>query len=215
MKRPLILFSGGLESTLCLDLTLSQPEGCDILTLEHAYNLPSAKAEAEARAKILAMFEKRKTPGRVWDHAKVTGTFQLFEHNHKNGYGQLYGHLHYLFDHVDANLHSSVQLGLCMSDDTATIHNDLFKLWDLMQDVYRPGQEHVPLVLPLLYWSKAQVQARLGEIAELTWSCGFPLLKRKKWVQCGQCISCTDNRHAEESSVAASYVQGRVAYLQG
>lgn len=213
-KRPLILFSGGWESTILVKRAFETDEGCDILTIDHSFNLPSAENEADARQAIMDKLVKDHGCCKIYDHQTIRDHYDTDKFPRNTTFGQLYGLIHYLFCSVDPARHSSAQIGYCLTDDTATLHYKLIELWAMMFAVYRFGQELVPLDLPLLRVPKYLVREELGDYEELTWSCNFPIYKDGNAEQCGKCVSCTDNRHAIEMQQANSYVKDGTAFKQ-
>jgi 7-cyano-7-deazaguanine synthase in queuosine biosynthesis len=193
-KEPLIVFSGGWDSTLLLHQALQEGD-CAVISFEHGYRLPSREAEALARNKILDWVEKNSNMyrGKVIEHIKsdkeTTGTIDP----NSLSLAQLYGHITSLFADKQAIEYETIRLGLLRSDSSSRVHHLLRGHWQQMWDIFRDGNFDVPkLVLPLEHWNKVNVIEALPDgLAELVWSCNSPnLIDQTDWAACGVCNSC-------------------------
>lgn len=202
-RVPLLLFSGGWDSTYMLHLALQETD-VEVLSVRHGYNLSSRWAEEKARGKILDYLHSSKD----YRH-KVIGIWSAGGQEHlgemnsnKLEYAQLFYHLQYLFDQCEHDRHSSVMLGFLMQDSTALVHDRIQVLWAQMWAVFRPSVANPPsLKLPLaLHRKRNVVELMPVGLKKLVWSCNSPYLRNTtKGVSskpCGICESCVDVKNA-------------------
>ena len=180
-----------------------QEGDCDIMTIEHSFNCPSRFAEEIAREKILEhILSSPGYPFSIRKHRKVRDRHDPDEQSRFITYPQLVPMLEYAKKHVDPFFTSSIQIGLCLTDDSAYIHKDLIAYWDSWWRIFcnSPGVIAPRLELPLTKYQKSEVLSRLErdapELYGLISYCTSPDYKEKKWEPCGICISCLDHQLA-------------------
>ena len=202
-RVPLLMFSGGWDSTYMLHLALQETD-VEVLSVRHGYNMPSRWAEEKARQKILAYLGKSKDyKHKVTWFGNAGGEEHIGEMDStKLEYAQLFFHLQYLFDHCNPEHHSSVMLGFLLEDSTALVHDRVQVLWAQMWAVFRPSVANPPpLKLPLALHRKCNVVELMPVgLKKLVWSCNSPYLRNTtKGVSskpCGICASCVDVKNA-------------------
>lgn len=203
-KVPLLLFSGGLESTYLLH-SLLKIGPVDLLCFDHGYNMPSAAAEMKARKNILTAMAKRK------DLHQVRNIRSLHERAFSRQAGglpfepafpQLFEHLLSALYATDYSQHSSVILGLAFTDDSATIHDRIPGLWKSLFSVFRPSvnSTSIPeLQLPLMWFKRREVyQDTPRWLSSKTWSCCSPNFAGGQPAACGICVKCMDHKRMLE-----------------
>lgn len=204
-KLPLILFSGGLESSYLLQLQLIiKKQSCDVLTIEHSFNCPSQHAEMMARYKILAEIATLKTTGdleaSVRYHLQDKEAYNSGDYPGYITYSQLYPIVQIAMKKVDLRAHSEVQIGLCMTDDSAVAMPYLKQYWSNFWEGFcsrMPG-EYPPLVFPLERTPKLEIFERIDPgLRNNTWYCSSPNVVKRKFVPCRICVSCKDHEFAK------------------
>lgn len=200
--RPLVLFSGGLDSTFLLwDLMVNQKTDVDIIYAEgHQADLKTLK-EKEQRKLIIARLQE--LSGRM-----VIGRYEVphivpNEAGRAAGYSTVasIGHIQSLawflsaFYTVIPEIHSTVQIAYVMGD---TIIGQLYYMqqaWNNLRKFSCKGETN--LIFPLQDICKAHILNNLpAELIELCWVCETPLLKDGEIVACNKCTPC--RRHAME-----------------
>lgn len=207
-KVPLVLFSGGVDSTYLL-WWLLQHTPVDIITIEHGYLLASAEPEALAREKILKELRNMDGLYKVREHFHSSKTYEHVVSPNELQYAQLYHHFQYLTKFVNYSKHSEVHMGLCLGDSSATVHLTLPDFWKMQGRIFLNFMEDPPpLKLILAGTSKRAIISNLPEnLFKLTWSCNSPNKRRNKYIQCGKCVSCFANKRALEDIAVAGEQQ--------
>lgn len=204
-KVPLILFSGGYDSTDCLLNTLVHQQ-CDILTVwSNLLNyLAQQQSEKIAIERILDKINndeelvyrvRNKYLQDMQFVGKSTGITDL-----TMGFGQPPFWLFTALITADSNIHSSVNISYIMGDDICYHAHYLKDAWESMWKACKVG-EVVPLCFPFLdgeyKMSKtgiiADIDRNFPEYKELISYCETPLLKEgstDEYLSCGVCRSC-------------------------
>lgn len=199
-KYPLILFSGGLDSSFLLAKQLRYST-CDVLTVK-SINLSEKQEEAEeiAREKILNYLDT------IADISKVRKKFEI---NIDIGGKNIYALDLLTFQQVplwffsaicaaDARYHSEVQIGYINGDDIAYEARYISEAWEKLWLAIKPG-DVVPLTFPLLksHYGKEKIvdsfenESIFSPILDLVHYCEKEGVEEEKIDKvCNECKSC-------------------------
>ena len=203
-KRPLILFSGGLDSTYLLwDRLKNHKQDVDILYVDGGQSVVKRHAEMEARKKII---EKLTGPTScsivqqyVVERISTKTTADLVMCMKGIQRPQQTAWFLAALATVNPFIHSSVEIAYVLGDDNLHHLADLSEAWRLLLRATRHGcyyDSPPSLFFPLLEKTKEMLMQELPpEILELTWTCEAP-----DWAPgadgvnapqaCGQCVPC-------------------------
>ncbi len=201
-KRPLILFSGGLDSTFLLFDRLKHHGNVDVLYADGGQHIVKIHAEKLAREKIITALEKH-TPHRVINryevgkigHAEADGVLKLPSIHRPQ---QTSWFLAALFT-INPEIHTGVEIGNVLGDDNLGYVADLSKAWHHLMRATRLGCFHYEppaMRFPIMEFDKSRCWNALPEdVRELVWTCETP-----KWgpnneganaaIPCGICVPC-------------------------
>ncbi len=171
----LILLSGGLDSTACLDFYLDLGRTSCALFVD--YGQPAAVAELQA-ARAIAEFYS------------VSISYMRCEGAQKKNAGLISGRNAFLVTTALMERPKSVSIiatGIHAGTDYSDCSSDFVEKMQAVLDVY--DEDGVQFATPFLSWEKADVieYCLIRSVPlELTYSCerGFP--------PCGRCLSCKD-----------------------
>lgn len=200
-RIPLVLFSGGADSTAVLEMRLMD-SNCDILVSSHYFHPNKVIAEAAAREKIIAHLNAT-SEFRIKKIYDVRKTLVAPSTGNMN-YQQMLAWLFAAIYTVDPERHSMVDMGYVGGDDALQRLDKLSQTWDMMVETSMVGRwdhekrRHMPLDLPLVFpfrWmSKKDVYHRLGkQLFDMTWSCELPRDGEGDGalpIACGHCVPC-------------------------
>lgn len=200
-KKPLLLFSGGLDSTYLLLTTLWDKE-CDVVTLSsNSLHDEQQKAEALAREAILSEFNRLRMEIKQLRSVRHTYNMRMdFTSAPHAGldFQQVPFWFFVMAEHVDSNIHSSVGIGYAMGDQIAHRTDHLKKAWKHFWKACKRGPL-VPLSFPLLecHVDKTQIvsyfennNAYYDKLLALTHYCENPKLIDGVYRICNDCPSC-------------------------
>lgn len=189
-KIPLLLFTGGLDSTYMLYRAL-QEGPVDTLYIPGVVGEDKEEAELQARNKILAWLKKH-APHPV--RQQITAQPFPIYNNELLTLSQPVAWIFATLKTVDPRIHSEVQLGYLITDQAATFHHEILNAWNNLNALAK--HEPVPMRFPLLTRQKPWVHESLPEpLRKMTWTCEFPVKKTltaKRWMQCGRCLTCLE-----------------------
>lgn len=186
MTNPLVLFSGGLDSTYLVSHLL-QYGPVDILYVNGGQCKNKIAAEIKARDKLIAKLNQ------FYPH-KIQAEYEILEPLYRHSpqskaYTQPNAWIQGAYRILDKNRHSSLQIAY-VSDDGAgfgAVTNDIKDLWAATLKVGYSG-EHVPLEFPLLHTSKLEILEKLDKrLLQDIWVCELPINEK----HCGDCKPCT------------------------
>lgn len=204
-KRPLIFFSGGLDSTALLYERL-KTTNVDVAYANGNQHPIKAHVERECRRKIITAIEAESSfrvierldipaIGRTDRYAleSMSGTMGIIGFR---GPQQMAWFLAALWA-VNLEEHSCVEIGIVMGDSSAHVSSDFSQAWCHLirvckADAFDLGDRIPRLCFPLLNRTKKEIYQSLpSEIRDLTWTCESP-----RWITgkgpeaCGQCAPC-------------------------
>lgn len=194
-NRPLVLFSGGLDSTVLLFTALLNNASVSVLCCNLKGQDGKNKIEKQARERIFDLIHRlrEKYPGRYGDisyidEVEISGTI----YNNKARLPQKVGFLaQALVCMTDKT--TEIQIGV-VSGDSDSSHVDKYRnLWKAMQDASLV-KEPISLEFPFLYTLKEELLRSMVENVPG----GAQALKLISWCEdphrdkpCGRCASCT------------------------
>lgn len=208
-KKPLLVFSGGLDSSYMLWRALQQGDvyTCYIKAMQCQDKIPM---ELAARKKIIAFFEKN-TGNRVLSDTIVDlGNFiNVMEKDPLDGHTRRSWN-NLIPDHTfaqaplwqfgmqfaaDGTKHSKVCMGIVMGDQISMHLGDLALAWQHTSAFAR--YEQVPLEFPLMHHTKDRILKEMPlEIIRDLWICELPVAAGDdqpddvKFVPCERCAAC-------------------------
>ena len=204
-KRPLILLSGGVDSTYLAQHAVSERTGFDRLYIKGGQGVYKIAAESAAVEAIVTQLNASLSD-RIDSESRACRVcepvFSFDNYNHKNfpsqGFFQAYSWFFGAMSAADPDRHSSVQIGYLSSDQIASAAHRLIEAWELLWPIFKQG-DFVPLEFPLWnrYYTKQYVlgQIRL-DLYKLTWVCERPVVKAqgddKVYLECGRCDACVN-----------------------
>lgn len=197
-RIPLLLFSGGADSTLLLKWQLTD-SNCDVLYIDGNQCPRKMAAETVARERIIDEL-LTSTEHRVRTQYDLREKMRL-PHSEVTAWQQLMPWLVGAALTIDPQRHSQLQIGYIMGDDMAGNLDRVTKAWDaLVQAVVgerwdsqqgRFVEADIPVVFRLRYMRKSRIYDELGEkLLDLTWTCELPAEGRSGPVPCNRCSGC-------------------------
>ena len=196
MKRPLLSFSGGLDSTWALYLYLKDPEVKEIDTFYMAGISGAFKALSELRARsaILDYFR------RVFPHKYICDSigYQESDRNRSSDCGGLKQAMEWLTYAIQITRQNNthVATGVIMGDGDTLYKTELQQAHNALQLVHN-GRTDVVLEWPLALLTKHRVyEAMLTHIPEIIPYLSVCELQEEDLKACGICVSCKDHEAA-------------------
>lgn len=201
-KRPLLLFSGGLDSTYMLRTALMETD-VDVLYIDCGQCKNKIQAESISRTAILrwmddhAMLvedEKRHRVRRTFDY---TGVSYADAPNMMSSQAPVWliGALY----HFDPSIHSEVRVAYVMGDDALIYRHEMATAWENLCLLAKGVS--VPLVFPLMGWRKSTILKYIQpDLLDLIWVCELPTWVGTTLTPCHKCIPC--KRHDREMKEA-------------
>lgn len=199
-KIPLLLFSGGADSTnrLC---ALLQTTNVDTLYIDaHQHPLKKEK-ERQQRKKIVRCLNTH-SPFRVLQDYDLGETFQMPIPKHR--FSQMLPWVAGALAVFDSGRHSHIEVGYVQGDSCGPWLQNLREgVRQLGRALYADWDSDLRLEFPLLHASKVDVYRSLPpKVAKLIWVCEYPVLKvhgtRRSITACGNCQPCVSRRQTLE-----------------
>jgi hypothetical protein len=231
-KFPLLVFSGGMDSSYMLWKQLEQGDvhTCYIKATQSQDKIPM---ELAARKKIIEFFEKKTGNkvltdtvvdlGNCFEATRISHVGYTTRWNNKVpdlAFGQAHVWLFGMQFAADGEYHSKICLGNVMGDQIAVHLGDLSRAWEHTSAFTR--KEPVPMEFPLMYVTKDIILNSLPlEIIPELWICELPrVLSTGKTIACDDCPACETmaktvfiwERRKERSLQDA--IKERLAYLE-
>jgi len=220
-KRPLVLFSGGLDSTYLLHNLLASGEDVDVLYIDGGQGKAKIDAEKQAVAKLLKLFDawhqEGHFEGRIrsrWLEGKFTysdaGSFE------KMSLQQVLPWLSTALQYAHPDRCSRVCIAYCLGDSVSAWLDKIQQAWTLLYSTIYYDQL-VPLEFPLKQYDKQFFLRYLpSALRNETWVCELPVQERRRigkhparWKACGKCPACLRSayNHSLISPVKATICQ--------
>lgn len=211
-KPPLIVFSGGLDSTQMLVHALN--EG-NVYTcyFEGGQSENKIMAELAARKKIMEEVQKRtqhriisdtivKMP-RHFDPTTIVETFasgiqkSKLHYIESRSWTQPFQWLFSLTRIADGKYHDHVQMGYVATDGITMHLHDIVTAWNAIQNF--SSKMPVALKFPMIHWTKRHILRDIPQaLLDMVWVCELPLDewtdKEVVYKPCTECASCLDHQ---------------------
>ena len=202
-KHPLILFSGGLDSTYLLQQELEKGH-VYTLYVTGALNSLKMRAEKEAREKIKQKLLKGSKHYILGDYEIDVG--KLFAGIPDLSFSQPAMWLTGALQVTDPHYHSELMIGYVHGDGINQHLQDIAKAWKSMQSFTKAHP--IPINFPLRYTTKQDILDKLQrDVVFDTWMCEGPievagddmsqattdddsLNPKSKLYDCGHCLPC-------------------------
>lgn len=208
-RVPLLLFSGGLDSTVMLSHAL-KAGNVEVLYVKGHQDPYKAKLELEARKKIIALLEKRTGNKVLHDyHVRATSYIEPYQgedgkivnYNNKS-FGQvpdwIYGALHV----ADGQRHNCLHIGYLKSDVIFPELNKLVMAWTGLNSL--ASAYPIPVCFPYGSVDKEQMFDMIDqELLSLVWYCEVPQNDKP----CKQCRACQTHMKAKMARLAKRITQ--------
>lgn len=204
-KHPLIVFSGGMDSTYLLYCMLLKS---DVYTcyFEASQTPTKINAEHDAREEIIRILEQITGHRVIRDTIITMASVQTVIKDHwdkrhhqtvtkvaDKAWGQSHLWLNALLYVTDSSKHSEIMMGYLADDGLAWAYDSIIETWRLLQRTAKSTP--VDLKFPLSIITKEQVFIRLPlELHRATWTCELPAGEHFdgifKIVPCEVCQPC-------------------------
>lgn len=182
---PLVLFSGGLDSTYLVSKLL-QDGPVDVLYVNGSQHPEKIKMELAARDKLIALMNQ------IYPH-KIQGQYEVLDHVYRHdGQNKMWiqpnAWMQGAYRVLKPNRHSVINVAY-VRDDGASFGYHLPVMeqqWEAMLKLGYIG-EHVPIQFPLLHKSKLEILEEIDKrLLEHIWVCEAPVDQKA----CGKCVPC-------------------------
>lgn len=195
-RRPLILMSGGLDSTYLAYTLAKAGQSFDTLYVDGQQGVKKTAAEGEAQLLIRSYLKKQFGVSIRRVHSR---SLVRYGDAPAAAFRQLMPWFVSAMEVVDPGRHSSVQMGYITGDQIVLHIPQIKAAWDLLYPVSKRGEFKVPLQFPLVeqFISKVGILHDLPEeLYKLTWVCETPSYV---WINdngdtayfpCGTCLAC-------------------------
>lgn len=193
-KRPLMLWSGGLDSTWMLWQALQKGD-VDFVTVDGGQCRNKQRSERHARSRAMR-----------WMHARTKYRAREIESQVKLHlaempaltWSQPVPWLIGALSVIDPKRHSSLEVGYVMGDEVNAVFEALKRTWEGLQQISKHG-DTVPLNFPLGWTSKRRILENIPKgLYDCIWYCELPkkhddprVLLR---VPCERCVACITHK---------------------
>lgn len=189
-RAPLLLFSGGLDSTYLL-YDLLQRSPVDVLYCDGGQHPLKILAERIARKKIIEAIEALGAPFKVRNQY-TADRFSLSQ-NPSVLFQQPPAWIFGALSQIEADKHSSLEVGYVSGDCALTYRHEMTRAWEALNEMCL--SEKIPLRMPLMRHTKGEVLSALpSELRALVWVCETPQLEEggesPNVEPCGHCLPC-------------------------
>jgi hypothetical protein len=183
-KRPLVLFSGGIDSTYLVQRYLENGKSVDTLYVHASQSSDKVIKEMHARMQLFKKFTEIYAPAHAC--GRRTDVIKDFEHNLDEQFiktvdfamVQPISWIMAALIRFDHRIHSELAIGYLLGDQAPTFYSEMVYAWNNLWVVLHGRTKAIPPILfPLLDggWTKYDVMKRINkELAALTWVCETP-----------------------------------------
>jgi 7-cyano-7-deazaguanine synthase in queuosine biosynthesis len=183
-KHPLILFTGGMDSSLLLKQKLKESH-CDVFYLIDTTNPAKVAKEQAAQAAIIAEYSL----GRFHVAKRFVAEAPIISSAHdedRNLFGRLMVAVNQV---VDPNRHSAVYCGGVRQDSFYHFRQTTANLWSELNRLTHWRNVHIEF--PYIYKDKEFVLTSLDEFTvKKVWVCDHPFTNGGQIKRCGYCSAC-------------------------
>lgn len=185
-KRPLVLLSGGLDSTY-LAFTLLQKTDIDVLYVKGRQSPLKIEAERTALRKIYSYFQDECRYQIINKYVSDVNNYEFIHDNNKFAQPSIW-----LFAAVNViqKHHGNLQIAYVLGDQITRFVDRISAAWDNLISFTRHSDQKVEF--PLLELDKQTIVENMPQdLRELTWTCELPTkLKNGKFKECNHCSAC-------------------------
>lgn len=209
-KVPLILYSGGVDSTHLVLERLKQSEVDLLVITSIGINRDSHRqAEAQARQRFYKAASDWYKNSAIENKIRKVINVELpygFAHHE---FSQPPIWITTAFNYADRHLHSSVEMAYVTGDQFAYFAKDTQRAWEMLWQAFNPGiNPVVPLKFPFLEQAKDKewIMQNWDEFHySLVWYCENPLtVDGTEFYVCDHCPSCKRMRFSDLHKNAAA-----------
>lgn len=191
-KIPLVLLSGGLDSTFAFYREMVKGN-CDVLYVDTNVMQKKRKAERLARENIVNIVEKL-TGNRVLERHFVDVTDTYKYGIEAKAFEQPIMWLTGAMVKVKPSRHSKVVISYVVGDQILSELHNLHKAWEAL-GVVTKAEQVPPLEFPLRFHTKLMLLEEMPkELIGKTWTCEIPGTTNEDghmvYDECGECIPC-------------------------
>ncbi len=217
-RLPLVLFSGGLDSTYQL-YKLLQESDCDVLYIDGGQGDDKVNAEWEARQHILTYLNKN-SPNMIRNQYRtkisleytVNSGIKQFNVGLDTKFAQPANWLHGALLVSNAKIHDSLYIAYVAGDQMLAHLSHVESAWHFLQ-MFTKDSEPIPVTFSLKYHKKREIIAKLPPaLITLTWCCELPVKKildqatlESKYTPCCQCSACLNQIEAFTTTEYKTY----------
>lgn len=215
-KIPLILFSGGLDSTYLLQQQLEITD-VDVLYVDGHQSPHKAEVEKKHRQQILKYLQMNSKFQVKRQYEVDIKMFTLGRYREEWKFQQPHQWIMGALQTIDHTRHSELMIAYVTGDQINYHCGDIMQAWNSLQ--YFSKREAVPVSFPLIYLRKTEILAEINPAAfAWHWVCELPRLKsdtpdpemgpwippkRKRWDKhdyepCGKCTACQTSLTLQE-----------------
>lgn len=201
-KRVLILWSGGVDSTVLVDMALEKKHKVYWASLECGQPHTQIRAETAARTKLEKRFLELYPEASVME--RVRSLLEVDTSKTKMPVKQLSGWLFHLVSMTTADEHGyrydEVHVGYLLNDDAAASAVHLAKAFEYACRAINGDDFDPPKMrFPLLRYRKGTLIKHLRQkgLLQHVHVCELPSLHDDGWHQCNQCPACHRHNNAE------------------
>lgn len=186
MRIPLVLFSGGLDSTYLVSYLLSETGPVDILYVNGGQSFTKITRELEARDKLIELMN-RIYPNKIRNQYELLHPVYLHNEVAKK-WTQPNAWMQGAFSVLNPEIHSALNVAY-VNDDGAYFGyhlQDIKDQWRSMQVVGTKG-DHVELTFPIIHIDKINILEQIDKrLLPHVWVCELPI-DRKACQICAPC----------------------------
>lgn len=183
-KRPLVLFSGGLDSTFNMLRHTIEGESVEYVYIDGGQGKNKIESEMATIGRILtALHEHARRKEKSVSLREVGSSLSKvnFCNTPSAGWRQPIPWLVSALEVVDPAKHSAVEVSYVQGDEIISRIPELKAAWAAMWSVAKVG-ELVPLEFPLKDTSKQAILCQMPkELYDLTWVCELPIMQTFAW----------------------------------
>jgi 7-cyano-7-deazaguanine synthase in queuosine biosynthesis len=186
MKVPLVLLSGGMDSTYLVSYMLAEDGPIDILYVNGGQAQEKMKLELEARDRLIE-FMNREYPNKIQRQYEILQPVYLHDGQSKK-WNQPNSWMQGAYRVLDAKRHSCVRVAYVDSDG-AYFGKHLQHVEDQWNSMLKHGfhGDPIPLEFPLLHMTKLNVLEEIDKrLLPMVWVCEMP----SEGKACQKCSPC-------------------------
>lgn len=200
-KVPLLLFSGGMDSTYMVQWFLQYGDVDTMYVYAHDHPIKNQK-EREARAKLFGLFEKYYKHRVLKDHELTVDNVYINQYQRLDGV-QMISWLTAALGVCQGDRHHSVAVGYLLGDQAPAFRQQMEEFWKAGWIMTRGHLADMPqLVFPILNHKQTKYDTidRIDKrLVTSTWVCEMPEEigdgAHKRIKACGRCNPCRLLKH--------------------